>query len=118
MKCVKKGEEIQRVSNEEAADMVKAGWSYCGKEGWKVIRDANKKKNPEKGPETAEKSEAPVEDKKGQKKSKYKQRSERNENKNQRRDGGRERRDDRFENRAQSEPPKKKMTVNEILDTL
>ena len=47
MKCVKKGGDIQRVSNEEADAMVKDGWSYCPKKEWRKVRDANKPKAPE-----------------------------------------------------------------------
>ena len=42
MKCVKKGADIQRVSDEKAADMVKDGWKYCPKKEWRKLRDANK----------------------------------------------------------------------------
>ncbi len=35
MKCVRKGEEIKLVSNDEAVELVKQGWNYCGKYEWK-----------------------------------------------------------------------------------
>lgn len=35
MKTVRKGKEIRRVSNEEAAKLVDQGWQYCGKYEWK-----------------------------------------------------------------------------------
>ena len=45
MKCVKKGDEIRKVSDNDAAQLVKdAGWSYCKREEWrKKVRDAGKK---------------------------------------------------------------------------
>jgi hypothetical protein len=42
MKCVKKGNEIQRVSDEKANTMINSGWAFCPKSEWKVIRDAKK----------------------------------------------------------------------------
>lgn len=38
MKCVKKDEQIKRVSDEEAAKMVTKGWEYCPKAEWKKTR--------------------------------------------------------------------------------
>lgn len=35
MKAVRKGKEVKYVSNEEAAELVKQGWRYCGKYEWK-----------------------------------------------------------------------------------
>jgi hypothetical protein len=35
LKTVRKGKEIRRVSNEEAAKLVDQGWQYCGKYEWK-----------------------------------------------------------------------------------
>lgn len=44
MKCVMKGEEVKKVSNEQAMKMVKNGWNYCAKKFWKEkVRDKNKK---------------------------------------------------------------------------
>lgn len=43
MKTLKKDKEIVRKSNNEAAELVKKGWTYCKKEEWKKIRDAEKK---------------------------------------------------------------------------
>lgn len=42
MKCVKKSEEIRRVTNDEAMTMTAAGWGYCPKKDWKALRDAKK----------------------------------------------------------------------------
>jgi len=37
MKCVKKGEEIQRVSDKKAEKLVEQhGWKYCAKHLWKA----------------------------------------------------------------------------------
>jgi hypothetical protein len=38
MKTVKRGSEVKRVSDAEAAKAVKAGWAYCPKADWKVLR--------------------------------------------------------------------------------
>lgn len=38
MKCISKGNEIQRVPNEEANEKVKAGWKFCPKKDWKALR--------------------------------------------------------------------------------
>jgi hypothetical protein len=38
MKTVKRGSEVKRVSDAEAAKAVKAGWAYCPKSDWKVLR--------------------------------------------------------------------------------
>jgi len=35
MKAIRKGEEVKLVSNEEAVELVKQGWKYCGKYEWK-----------------------------------------------------------------------------------
>jgi hypothetical protein len=35
VKCVKKGEMVERVKDGMAADRVKAGWVYCPKREWK-----------------------------------------------------------------------------------
>lgn len=44
MKCIKHGDEIRRVSDEQATEKVKNGWQYCPKSEWKTqVRDANKK---------------------------------------------------------------------------
>jgi len=45
MKCIKKGKQIQRVSDKEAAELVKGGWKYCPKSEWrKKVRDKPKPK--------------------------------------------------------------------------
>ena len=38
MKTVQKGQEVKRVSDAEASDMTKKGWSFCPKAVWKKIR--------------------------------------------------------------------------------
>jgi hypothetical protein len=45
MKCIKKGDEIRRVSDQDADNKVKVhGWSFSPKAEWKTkVRDANKK---------------------------------------------------------------------------
>ena len=36
MKCIKKGEQIKRVKDQEALEMVESeGWEYCPKSEWK-----------------------------------------------------------------------------------
>ena len=44
MKNIKKGKQIKRVSDEEAASQVKKGWKYCPNSEWRVFRDAKSKK--------------------------------------------------------------------------
>jgi len=40
MKCVKKGEDVQRVSDKKADKLVKQhGWEYCAKHLWKNKRE-------------------------------------------------------------------------------
>ena len=41
MKCIKHGEQIKRVSDEQAFEMVaNKGWAYCPKSEWKEkVRD-------------------------------------------------------------------------------
>jgi hypothetical protein len=50
MKTIKRGEEIKRVSDNEAITLVKEGWAYCPKSEWKQnVRDKDKKeKKPKK----------------------------------------------------------------------
>jgi hypothetical protein len=45
MKCIKKGDEIRRVSDQDADNKVKVhGWAFAPKSEWKTkVRDANKK---------------------------------------------------------------------------
>ena len=45
MKCIKKGDEIRRVSDQDADLKVKVhGWTFAPKAEWKTkVRDANKK---------------------------------------------------------------------------
>jgi len=49
MKCIKKGDEIRRVSDQDADNKVKVhGWSFVLKSEWKTkVRDANKTVNVE-----------------------------------------------------------------------
>jgi len=71
MKCVKKGGEIQRVTDERASTMVKSGWAYCPKSEWKTTsRNATGGKKAQKVPaEKAEKAEKADELKESSKKS-------------------------------------------------
>ena len=54
MKCIKKGSEIRRVSEQEADNKVKVhGWSFVPKSEWKTqVRDFNKTVNVEVKAET------------------------------------------------------------------
>ena len=52
MKTIKKAKEIKRVTDLEAAELVKRDWNYCPKSEWKKVRDkkpegkkSNKKKS-------------------------------------------------------------------------
>ena len=36
MKTIKKGKEIKRVSDDNAAESTKNGWKYCPKSEWKA----------------------------------------------------------------------------------
>jgi hypothetical protein len=38
MKTVKRGSEVKRMSDAEAAKAVKSGWAYCPKSEWKALR--------------------------------------------------------------------------------
>ena len=40
MKTVRRGEDVRRVSDENARQMVRDGWEYCPKRIWKEKRDA------------------------------------------------------------------------------
>jgi hypothetical protein len=35
MKCIKKGEQIKRVSEKEVDKFIDDGWAYCSKKEWK-----------------------------------------------------------------------------------
>jgi hypothetical protein len=52
-KCIKKGNTIKRVSNEQAYREVKQGWSFCPRSEWKKTSPIHKKnrerENPKKG---------------------------------------------------------------------
>lgn len=37
-KCVRKGKEVKRVGNEEAAELVRQGWSYCSKTEYRRLK--------------------------------------------------------------------------------
>lgn len=41
MKCIKRGEEIKRVGDQEANQAVKNGWSFCPKAEWKALKKQN-----------------------------------------------------------------------------
>ena len=52
LNLVKKAKEIKRVTDLEAAELVKRDWNYCPKSEWKKVRDkkpegkkSNKKKS-------------------------------------------------------------------------
>jgi hypothetical protein len=49
LKTVRKGAEVRRVSNEEAADLVKQGWRYCGKYEWKRQQEKESEVEDEQG---------------------------------------------------------------------
>lgn len=58
MKTIKKGEEVVRVTDEEAIVRVKNGFSYCKKTEWKkVIRDKGKVKVEVKNPKSVSKGD-------------------------------------------------------------
>ena len=42
MKTIRRNNEIKRVSDKEAMNMVKFGWEYCAKEVWKEGRKKRK----------------------------------------------------------------------------
>jgi len=46
MKTIKKNNQIKRVKDEDAMDMVKRGWSYIPKSEWKAnrVKPVEKKK--------------------------------------------------------------------------
>lgn len=48
MKNVKKGKQIKRISDEEAAQEVKQGWKYCPNHEWRAFRDSKIKKQAKK----------------------------------------------------------------------
>lgn len=71
MKCIKKvGEKIRRVSDEEANNLVKAGWKHCPKSEWK--KQGHKSFVETKSVETDELPEAPKPAKKAKKAKKTK----------------------------------------------
>lgn len=37
MKCVKNGDEVRRVSEDRANELVKKGWQFCPKSLWKEL---------------------------------------------------------------------------------
>lgn len=47
MKTITKNGDYFRVSNKEAEQKVKQGYSFAPKSEWKKVRDANKKKKTE-----------------------------------------------------------------------
>lgn len=62
MKCIKLNEEIRKVSNEEAIDMVKKGWAYCAKSYYKKLHGKVKveKKELVEGDEIIVKKSKPI----------------------------------------------------------
>ncbi len=49
MKTIKKGKEIKRVSNDNAAESTKNGWKYCPKSEWREkVRDIKPKQDKKK----------------------------------------------------------------------
>ena len=89
MKCVKKGGEIQRVTDERASTMVKSEWAYCPKSEWKTTsRNATGGKKAQKVPaEKAEKADELKESSKKSDKSKE-YRSSKYKRKNENRESG------------------------------
>ena len=59
MKTVKLGQEVKRVSNKEADELIKQGWSFCAKLLWKQ----KNKKAPAKEEKQEEKKEEKPESK-------------------------------------------------------
>lgn len=126
MKCIKKGTDIQRVSDNKSAELVKAGWAYCPKKEWKVLRDANKKKAPKtKAPEKADPKAA--KDSKDPKESKYRKKSKQRESSEDRQARSKEYRTKKYNQKNGIEeyesvvieaPKTRKPTVNEILDEM
>jgi hypothetical protein len=58
MKCIINGNEVRKVSNEQAAEMVTKGWAYCPKHIWKEqIRDKKEAVAPAVAEKQAEKEE-------------------------------------------------------------
>ena len=53
MKCIKKGDEVRRVKDQEAAELVAKGWKYCPKKEWKTPQSGQVKvvEAPEDQPE-------------------------------------------------------------------
>lgn len=42
MKTIKRGDEIKRVDDATAHNMTQAGWEYCPKHEWKVLKPTKK----------------------------------------------------------------------------
>lgn len=55
MKCIRNGDVIQRVSDQEAVLQVKKGWSYCPKADYKKAHPDKKGPAPRKKDPKAEK---------------------------------------------------------------
>lgn len=56
MKCVKNNNEVRRVSDAVATELVAKGWSFCGKQEWKkAVRDVKKPEPKAEVTETAPK---------------------------------------------------------------
>ena len=47
VKTVKRGKEVKRVSDDQVCDFIDNGWSYCAKNEWKKIRDADRSEKKE-----------------------------------------------------------------------
>ena len=45
MKCVKSGDVIKRVNEDEASTLVKSGWEYCPKSQYKAYKGIGKPTN-------------------------------------------------------------------------
>jgi hypothetical protein len=45
MKCVSRGSEVKRVSNEQAERLVSQGWSFSNKSAWKTSPNTTWKQN-------------------------------------------------------------------------
>lgn len=72
MKCVKHGEIVKKVTDQEAAILVKQGWNFCPRKEWKAkVRDVKKATKTEPKAETTEPKAEPKAEPKTEKKSKY-----------------------------------------------
>lgn len=45
MKCVKQGDEVRRVSDDRADELIKKGWKFCPKLEWKQFNNPKENEN-------------------------------------------------------------------------